>query len=126
MIPRPTSPFIASRPLSSKPEAVRQRNLRLTDDEYANRSMEYSRQAKRREAYKAQIHSLESRKSELSKMGKLKTRILHHLSKGRDVGSIAIRESLLVSTVQQVVDQIREDQNNGNHPDPQPHGPSHP
>lgn len=93
------SPLISRGGLLTDPKSAARRSRTLTDDAYADRVNE------------------QKRKSEQRKRGRLLTltrpnrisleRLKFHLSKGRDVGDIAIRENVTVSAVQQAIAEIK-------------------
>ena len=100
-----TSPHIHEKPLSQKPRSKYQRDRLLADDSANNRQSEYSRKyrAKKRQA---QIRSNAIYRADKTYLKAKEKAVRHHLSKGRSVADIVIREGFLCSEVQAIVDRI--------------------
>ena len=88
---------------SQTPNAVRIRQKREVDDEFADKMNE----SKKRSVKKAKAKKVKAKANGL--IWALKApyridRIKHHLSKGRDAADIAVRESWLVSDVLKLIE----------------------
>ena len=87
------------REYSTKPAAIKARSRYLNDDSYAE--AEIARKRRNDAAKKVRVLSA-TRINRISL-----DRLRFHLSKGRDVGDIAIRENVTVSAVQQAIAEIK-------------------
>ena len=101
-----TSAAIINENLSDSPGARYQREKRLTDDAYCEKQDASVKRHKARLKV-AQITKESSGQSFTRFVKPNVGRIAFHLSKGRDIGDIAIRERLMVSKVQEVVEMIQ-------------------
>ncbi len=100
-----TSAFLRDKPKSSSEGAVRRRDLRLNNDDWAERERQSGARNRARRAQNRVTEAAKKRaSSEWPKA--VEATVRRHLAKGRDVSDIAVREGLLVSTVQAIVDQI--------------------
>ena len=97
------------RTYSTNQKAIRARIKRLTDDAWADKvnalRIRQHRAKRARDltaAAKRRATPWPTRRPEPN--GALVARVKHHLAKGRDVGDIAIRELVMVSVVQGIVD----------------------
>ena len=112
-----THPLLAQN-LTTGKAAVYNRLRKLHSDQAADKAAEASKRAARR---KKDI-KLKSKASELNSMLQrgggvpIMNRIKFHLSKGRDVGDIAVRERLRVSDVQAMIDHLKSEGDPGNKP----------
>jgi len=97
--------YLADRKLSTTKEAIYHRHRRLLSDAEMDK-VSASNKASRNKAKlkKAAVKFSSSNYSRYSKA--LKFRVKHHLSRGRDASDIAIREMVLVSEVQRVIEEI--------------------
>lgn len=93
------SPLISRDGLLTSPKAVARRVRLLTDDAHADRVNESRRRSGQRK--KGLLLTL-TRTNRISL-----ERLKFHLSRGRDVGDIAIRENVTVSAVRQAISEIK-------------------
>ena len=94
--------FISARPLSQKAAATYQRQRRLHDDQWLDRVNEGAvrrQRAKRVASLRGEAAFRAAGFNTRTADGRHADRIAFHLSKGRDVGDIAVREGWLVSYV---------------------------
>lgn len=92
---------IAVKPLSSNPHAKYLRDKRLLDDKF---SEAYAIQVRKITRLKRGKKKLENANSRANYIGKyLIGRVIHHISKGRDVGDIACREMVPVSRINEII-----------------------
>ena len=107
----PVGPTLANelrpRRLSNSKHAVyvRERRLAMTDEQRANETLIKKKSLNKKKAEKC-AEKASGRYLVNRKNSHLESRVRHHLSKGRSVADIAVREFILVSKVQAVVDQI--------------------
>lgn len=104
----PTSP----RTYSTKPKSIRARLKRLHDDAAAD-----AENARRRRYHNAKVQERLARLASANASLRpsrpfvptkaMQQRVLHHLSKGRDVADIAVRERIKVTVAQRIVDHVR-------------------
>jgi hypothetical protein len=88
---------------SQTPNAIRIRQKREVDDEFADKMNE----SKKRFVKKAKTKKVKAKAAAM--LGSIKaphriSRIKHHLSKGRDVADIAVREGWMVSDVLKMIE----------------------
>jgi len=90
---------------SQTPAALYQRNKRLTDEAYNEIVNSSNKRYRNRQAAKKVLRTAngESAFSNASRNKYLTTRIAHHLSKGRSIADIVIRENAPVSLVKQLI-----------------------
>jgi hypothetical protein len=99
------SAYLADRQLSTTKEAIYHRQRRLLSDAEMDK-VSASNKASRNKA-KLKKSAWKFNSSNFSRYSKaLKFRVRHHLSRGRDASDIAIREMVLVSEVQRVIEEI--------------------
>jgi len=99
------SPMFKQDHLSKSKNAVYLRQRRLLDDSFAERAVTNAKAIRNKKAHariQAEAHS--GAKARFGKAGRTFsastiTRLLYHVTKGRDAGDIAVREHLLVSDV---------------------------
>jgi|GEM_PF-4293420 len=96
-------------PYSARPEAIAMRARRLSDDILAGKEAQRLKRHRGRKRIadltsKARIRLGFTQRAEASKQAK----VLHHLSRGRDAGDIAVRESWLMSDVLGIIDRIKQ------------------
>jgi hypothetical protein len=84
---------------------LRERRLKMTDEQL-NHERELSKASKAKAKARAVVEKSNNRANNRNAFGSLEKTIRHHLSRGRSVADIAIREFMLVSRVQSIVDQI--------------------
>jgi hypothetical protein len=102
-----TSRELQTKHPSMSKAAIYQRQYRLTMDDAKKAMLDKSKKASVNKAKIAKCVMQASWKGRLSNNEKyLQKLIRHHLSKGRSVADIAIRENMMVSKVQAVVDRI--------------------
>lgn len=98
---------------STNKKSIASRNKYLLDDDFAERES-----VRKKQYYnKKQLQKTLKKRNDSYKdnfRASLVKRIQFHLNKGRDVANIAVRENLLVSHVQEVVNQINAEQANKN------------
>jgi len=94
--------------LSNSKRAVylRERNLTMTDEQ-RERERQIQKKSKAKAKANKCIAKASGRYFVTRKNSYLEGRIRHHLSKGRDVADIAIREFILVSKVEGIIAQIK-------------------
>ena len=90
------------------PQAIYQRTMRLTDDKVdASRKVQSARYRNKKKAEKIiKKANGESAFYNTTRNKYLTTRIAHHLSRGRSIADIVIRENAPVSLVQKLVNEM--------------------
>lgn len=90
---------------SQTPAALYQRTKRLTDEDYNEIVKSSNKRYRNKQAAKKILRTAngESAFSNASRNKYLTTRIAHHLSRGRSIADIVVRENAPVSLVQQLV-----------------------
>jgi hypothetical protein len=100
-----TSAYLDDKQLSTTKLAIYHRQRRLLSDEIADK-VTASNKASRNRA-KSKKMAAKFGASNLTRVSRVLTsRVKHHLSRGRDVADIAIREMVLVSEVQRAIEEI--------------------
>lgn len=89
---------------SQSPQARYLRQRRLVDDEFDQRCLEENLKSYRRRRLK-ELATNNTMRATWMRNGFV-DRVRHHLSNGRDVGDIAVREGVPVSRVAAAVEQI--------------------
>ena len=105
---KPSTSRYLSAKLSDSESAVYQRQRRLLSDEAAEKANAASKKHKRKakgEKVAARFKALSGNRN----LDALKMRVRHHLSKGRDASDIAIREMVMVSDVQRIIEAINKE-----------------
>jgi hypothetical protein len=97
-----TDPLLRDIVYSNKPSAVAMRKLRA-DDPIRQQADNAKRTKLRRAKRVLTVRQNAWRKAHLT-TGKI-DRVRHHLSRGRDAGSIAVREGWLVSDVNKLIEE---------------------
>ena len=97
--------LISSEHLSETPEAIRSRARRLHNDAYVDSQRQINKLKRNKEAIKKIIKKANggSAFSDTNRNKYLTTRIAHHLSRGRSIADIVVRENAPVSLVRQLV-----------------------
>lgn len=97
---------------SQTPAAIKARLRRIHDTAWAER--EAARHRRHLNARKAQrmakvaaINASLHPSRPFAPTKAMQQRVLHHLAKGRDVGDIAVREGIMLSVAQRIVDHVR-------------------
>lgn len=98
--------FIADKPLSQNPKSVYRRLRNLTDDAFREKNRLRS---KRDYGKRAQQKIAKARETRLVKDEFLVGRVKFHLSKGRDVGTIAVIENKPVSKLLPIIEQLNKE-----------------
>ena len=93
--------------LSNSDVAIRLRSKYLTNDKYANGEIIRKRRHAAKKKANIVLSDAGHKASMIKPYGPTWKRIEYHLSKGRDAGDIAVRESLKVSAVQSIIDQVQ-------------------
>jgi len=100
------------KPYSTRPKAVAARLRRLTDDAFADREAETSKRTRARKRI-AHLLALAGQRgvvhggTGVSIAKAFLRRVERHLSRGRDVGDIAIRERVTVRRAAEAVEMVR-------------------
>lgn len=89
--------------MSSDPESVARRTKYLVDDDYATKHIAAIRKCKRAKLGAEKLAKASGKASFLSKA--LISRVHHHLSRGRSVTDIAMREMIPMSVVAKIVEE---------------------
>jgi len=104
-----TSGYLKDRPLSQIKSVAAQRDKRLLSDEVAEKHNSATNASRRRRKAKELAEKFSS--SNISRVQRrIVDRVRHHISRGRDVSDIAIREMVMVSDVQRIVDAIKQEE----------------
>lgn len=100
------SGYLSDKPLSQDKYVAAQREKRLLSDETAEKHNASSNATKRRKKEKELTSKFSA--SSVRVKSRIVQSVRHHLSRGRDVTDIAIREMVMVSDVQRIVDAIKQ------------------
>lgn len=105
-----TSAYLSDKKRSTSKLAVYQRQRRLLSDDAEDKANASTK--KHRRNAKAKKLAEKFKASTLCRFTKaLTARVRRHLSKGRDVSDIAIREMVMVSDVQRIIEEISKEAN---------------
>ena len=101
-----TSPLLARTPASKNKYVVNARTKKLLDDAYSDRVIAQGRKSRNKTTGARKLKSSKERAAVLDKHGTLYKRIAYHLSKGRSVADIVIRENLPASVVTEIINSL--------------------
>lgn len=103
-----TSNYLNNKKRSTNKRAVKDRQRRLLSDEEQDKANAYTKKSRRKAKAKELVAKFEASSIHRVPVG-LASRVRHHLSKGRDASDIAIREMVMVSDVQRIIEAINKE-----------------
>ena len=105
-----TSAYLSDKKRSTSKTAVYMRQRRLLSDELEDKANAATKKSQRKAKAKKLVSKFKASNT-CRNQNALTARVKHHLSKGRDVSDIAIREMVMVSDVQRIIEAINKEGN---------------